>query len=120
MKNKDTGELKELEVDGVFVEIGYVTKTEFLRGFINLNDEGEIIIDDVCRTNQEGIFAAGDVTNMPYKQAIIAAGQGSIAALSAYNYVMRLKGKKHTVKADWKHIKGIKKEKSDKGLFLKI
>jgi len=120
VKNKDTGEFKELEVDGVFVEIGYVTKTEFLRGFINLNDEGEIIIDDLCRTNQEGIFAAGDVTNMPYKQAIIAAGQGSIAALSAYNYVMRLKGKKHIVKADWKHIKGIKKEKSDKGLFLKI
>ncbi len=120
IKNKKTDEVIELEVDGIFVEIGYITRTEFLKGFIKLNNEGEIIVDDLCRTNQEGIFAAGDVTNMPYKQAVIAAGQGSIAALSAYNYVMRLKGKKHIIKADWKHIKGIKEEKGSKGLFLKI
>ena len=118
VKDKSSGELKTLTVDGVFVETGYVTRTEFLKGFIALNENGEIIVDNECRTNKPGIFAAGDVTGMPYKQAVIAAGMGATAALSAYNYLARLKGRR-TVKADWKHVK-LKSEEKRGGLFLKV
>lgn len=120
VRNKKTSSLSELKVDGVFVEIGYVANTEFLKGFIELNEKGEIIIDQECKTSKPGIFAAGDVTNMPYKQAVIAAGQGCCAALSAYNYVMKMKGKRLTMKADWKHLKYIKMDKENKGIFLKF
>jgi thioredoxin reductase (NADPH) len=60
-------------------------------------------VDKYCNTSNEGIFAAGNVTDVPYKQAIISAGQGSIAALSAYNYLQKLKGKP-SIKTDWKNI----------------
>ncbi|MEM3689142.1 MAG: FAD-dependent oxidoreductase, partial [Thermofilum sp.] len=60
VRNKKTGELKTLEVDGVFVEMGYVTKTDFLKGLVQLNEKGEIVVDKMCRTSKPGIFAAGD------------------------------------------------------------
>lgn len=92
LRRIDGDERLELDVDGVFVELGYVADTSWLRGFIELNERGEIITDRLGRTSREGVFAAGDVCDMPYKQAVIAAAQGAIAALSAYNYLRRLRG----------------------------
>lgn len=118
VKNKKTSEEKVLEVDGVFVEMGYVTKTEFLKGFVELNDKGEVIVDRMCRTSRKGVFAAGDVTEMPHKQAVIAAGMGACASLSAYAYIMEKRGKKVYSVADWKHIDVSDKKKKDSGGFV--
>lgn len=114
VKSKKTGEISRLEVDGIFVEIGYVTKTDFVKDLVELNEAGEIVIDKGCATSVPGLFAAGDVTDVPYKQAVIAAGMGACAALSAYNYIMRLRGKKVEVRSDWRHLEG------GRGLFLGI
>ena len=94
-------ELKEIRVDGVIIEMGYVLKTDFLRGLVNMNDKGEVIVDELAQTSMEGIFAAGDITQTPYKQAVIAAAEGVKAALSAYNYLRRKKGLP-PVNVDWK------------------
>src|SRR5919199_976798 len=91
----------KLEVDGIFVEMGYVARTDIVKDLVRLDTSKEIIVDKYCSTSTKGIFAAGDVTDVPYKQAIISAGQGAIAALSAYNYLQKLKGKP-ALKADWK------------------
>lgn len=93
----------KLDVDGIFVEMGYVARTDIVKDLVKLNDSKEIIIDKYCATSTEGVFAAGDVTDVPYKQAIISAGQGAIAALSAYNYLQRLKGKP-AIRADWRSV----------------
>jgi thioredoxin reductase (NADPH) len=93
----------KLDVDGIFVEMGYVAKTDIVKDLVKLNDNKEIIVDKYCCTSTKGIFAAGDVTDVPYKQAIISAGQGAIAALSAYNFLQRLKGRP-AIKADWKSV----------------
>ncbi|MCS7104056.1 MAG: FAD-dependent oxidoreductase [Thermofilaceae archaeon] len=103
VRNRDTDEEREIQLDGVFIEIGYEPKTGFLKGFVNLNDKGEVVVDREGRTSMPGVFAAGDVTDMPYKQAVIAAGMGSIAALSAYKYLMEVRGKKVAVLSDWRH-----------------
>ncbi len=92
-----------LDLDGVFVEMGYVAKTGFVKEIVQLNDNREIIVDKECATSHPGIFAAGDVTDTPYKQAVVSAGQGCVAALSAYNYVQKLRGRP-AVKADWKSV----------------
>jgi thioredoxin reductase (NADPH) len=101
----------ELDVDGIFVEMGYVARTDIVKDLVKLNGNKEIIVDKYCGTSTKGIFAAGDVTDVPYKQAIISAGQGAIAALSAYNYLQRLKGKP-AIKADWKSV--VNKQKNRK------
>jgi thioredoxin reductase (NADPH) len=93
----------KLDVDGIFVEMGYVARTDIIEDLVKLNGSKEIIVDKYCSTSSKGIFAAGDVTDVPYKQAIISAGQGAIAALSAYNYLQRLKGKP-AIRADWKSV----------------
>ena len=93
----------KVDVDGIFVEMGYVARTDIVKDLVKLNGSKEIIIDKYCSTSSKGIFAAGDVTDVPYKQAIISAGQGAIAALSAYNYLQRLKGKP-TIRTDWKSV----------------
>jgi thioredoxin reductase (NADPH) len=98
----------ELDVDGIFVEMGYVARTDIVKDLVKLNGSKEIIIDKYCGTSTKGIFAAGDVTDVPYKQAIISAGQGAIAALSAYNYLQRLKGKP-AIRTDWKSVVNKKK-----------
>jgi thioredoxin reductase (NADPH) len=98
----------KLDVDGIFVEMGYVARTDIVKDLVELNGSKEIIVDKYCGTSTKGIFAAGDVTDVPYKQAIISAGQGAIAALSAYNYLQRLKGKP-AIKADWKSVVNKKK-----------
>ena len=92
---------RELVSDGLFVEMGYVAKTELVKDMVHLNGVKEIVTDKEGKTSHPGIFAAGDVTDTPYKQAIISAGQGSAAALSAYNYIQRLKGGS-ALKVDWK------------------
>lgn len=87
-RNHDTTHLAELE--GIFVQIGLVPNTEFLRDTVGLSDRGEIEIDHRGHTSVEGVFAAGDCTTVPYKQIVIAMGQGSTAALSAFDYLIRL------------------------------
>lgn len=89
-ENRKTGEQKELKVQGVFVNIGQIPSSDFVKGFLELNERGEIIIDP--KTNQasiEGVFAAGDVTDIKYKQCVIAAGEGAKAALSVYEYIQK-------------------------------
>jgi thioredoxin reductase (NADPH) len=120
VRNKKTGELKTLEVDGVFVEMGYVTKTDFLKGLVQLNEKGEVVVDKMCRTSKPGIFAAGDVSEMPHKQAVIAAGMGACAALSAYAYVMEKRGRKVGQVADWRHVEIPGKRKEGAGLSIKL
>ncbi len=88
-QDRASGEQQRLDLAGVFVQIGLVPNTEFLKGTIELSRFGEIIIDDKCRTSVDGIFAAGDVTTVPYKQIIVAAGDGAKAALSAFDYLIR-------------------------------
>jgi alkyl hydroperoxide reductase subunit F len=84
-------EIKELKVNGVFVEIGSVPNSEFIKGVVDLNEKGEILIDHrTGATSKPGIFAAGDVTDEAYKQNNIAAGDGVRAALSVYDYLLKL------------------------------
>jgi alkyl hydroperoxide reductase subunit F len=88
-KDRATGEAHHVALEGVFVQIGLVPNTEFLKGTLALSKFGEIEIDARCHTNVPGVFAAGDVTTVPYKQIVIAAGEGSKAALSAFDYLIR-------------------------------
>jgi len=79
----------ELELEGVFVQIGLLPNTEWLEGAVERNRFGEIVVDDRGATSVPGVFAAGDATTVPYKQIVIAAGQGATAALSAFDYMIR-------------------------------
>ena len=87
-QDRSSSETKELDVSGVFVQIGLVPNTAFVKGFVDLNRFGEIEIDERCRTDRKGIFACGDVTTVPFKQINIAMGEGSKAALSAFEYLV--------------------------------
>lgn len=95
------GEKKQIAVEGVFVEIGYVAKTKWLGGLIRLNERNQIIIDQANRTNVLGIFAAGDVTTIPYKQIVVSAGEGAKAALEVYKYIQTMHGKAAVAAPDW-------------------
>lgn len=89
-EDRNTKEEKELEVQGVFVNIGSVTSVDFVKGFLELNSANEIITNHkTCQTSVEGIFAAGDVTDVQWKQIVIAVGEGARAALSAYQYLQK-------------------------------
>jgi len=77
-----------LEVQGVFIEIGTVPATDIVRGFLELNEAGEVVVDCSCRTSVPGVFASGDVTSAPEKQVIVAAGEGAKAALGAFKYIL--------------------------------
>jgi len=87
VRDLGSGGEKEIAADGVFVEIGGLPNSEPVRDLAGLTDSGEIIVDCHCRTNVEGLFGAGDVTTVPYKQIVISAGEGAKAALSAYDYL---------------------------------
>jgi NADH-dependent peroxiredoxin subunit F len=89
VKINQKGALREIVVQGVFIEIGYIPNTEFLKDFVELNSESEILIDSNNRTNIPGVFAAGDCTDVSYKQIIIAAGEGSKAAISVFDYLSK-------------------------------
>ena len=88
-KERSTEEMKDLKIDGMFIEIGLVPNTEFIKGYVETTKFGEIIINDVNSTNVKGIFAAGDVTTVKYKQIIIAMGEGAKAALGAFDYLIK-------------------------------
>ncbi|MEG0150956.1 MAG: FAD-dependent oxidoreductase, partial [Comamonas sp.] len=88
-KDRVTGEEHHVELEGVFVQIGLVPNTEWLKGTVELSKFGEIIVDAKGQTNLPGVFAAGDCTTVPYKQIVIAAGAGSTAALSAFDHLIR-------------------------------
>ncbi len=87
-QDRSSGETYERDLSGVFVQIGLVPNTGFIKGFVDLNRFGEIEIDERCRTDRKGIFACGDVTTVPFKQINIAMGEGSKAALSAFEYLV--------------------------------
>lgn len=82
--NRATNDIQTLELDGVFVQIGLVPNSQFLKGVVELSKFGEVIVDEKGRTSVPGIYAAGDVTTTPYKQIIIAMGEGAKAALAAF------------------------------------
>ncbi|MBC7992516.1 MAG: alkyl hydroperoxide reductase subunit F [Rhizobacter sp.] len=84
-----SGESRHVELEGVFVQIGLVPNTEWLKGTIELSRHGEIVVDAKGQTSLPGVFAAGDVTTVPFKQIIIAAGDGAKAALGAFDHLMR-------------------------------
>ena len=88
-KDRATGEEHHVELAGVFVQIGLVPNTEFLKETLELSRFGEIVVDAKGHTNIPGVFAAGDCTTVPYKQIVIAAGEGAKAALSAFDYLIR-------------------------------
>ena len=96
----NTKQKREIELNGVFVEIGYIIETDFVKEFVTLNGSNEIVVNNLKETGYPGIFACGDLTDVPYKQTVISAGEGAIAALSAYNYLMKLEGKTGA-KVDW-------------------
>ncbi len=83
----NTHQKKELEMTGLFLEIGYVVDSSFVSGLVKINDKNEVVVNSLGETSLPGIFAAGDVTNTPFKQAIVAAGDGARAALQAYAYL---------------------------------
>jgi len=89
-KDRSHGTEHRIELEGIFVQIGLVPNTEWLKDSIALSNRGEIEIDARGETSQPGIFAAGDCTTVPYKQIVIAMGAGSTAALSAFDYMIRL------------------------------
>jgi len=104
VENVNTKEKKELKVDGVFVEIGSDVKTDFVKDLVKLDKNNYIIINKNCETSRPGVFAAGDVTNTPFKQIVVAAGEGAKAGLNAYNY---LHGIKAEIIIDWRKFKEI-------------
>jgi alkyl hydroperoxide reductase subunit F len=89
-KNLATGEILELDCEGVFVEIGMVPNTEFVKNILTLNERGEIMVDGrTAGTSVLGVYATGDATDLLYKQNNISAGYGVVAALSAYDYLRK-------------------------------
>jgi alkyl hydroperoxide reductase subunit F len=88
-KDRVDGVMHSLELDGIFVQIGLLPNTEWLKGTIELSPRGEIVIDDRGQTSLPGVFAAGDATTVPYKQIVVAMGAGSTAALSAFDHIIR-------------------------------
>lgn len=87
--DRSTGAAKQVELEGVFVQIGLVPNSEWLKGTLELSRHGEIVVDARGQTSLPGVFAAGDVTTVPFKQIIIATGDGAKAALGAFDYLIR-------------------------------
>ncbi len=90
IKNIKSSEEKLLDVTGVFIEIGLVPNSDVAKGLVELNKWGEVSITSTCETTVRGLYAAGDVTDVPEKQIIVAAGEGAKAALQAHRYLQRL------------------------------
>lgn len=88
--DRSSGQSQRVELEGVFVQIGLLPNTEWLKGTVKLSPRGEIEVDARGETSVPGVFAAGDVTTTPYKQIVIAMGDGAKAALSAFDYLIRL------------------------------
>ncbi|MFH0768225.1 MAG: FAD-dependent oxidoreductase [Chloroflexota bacterium] len=90
IKELKSGNSKRLDVTGVFIEIGLIPNSEPVRKLVDLNGSGEVLVNCSCETTVPGLYAAGDVTNIPEKQIVIAAGEGAKAALQAHRYLQRL------------------------------
>lgn len=88
--DKETNAERDIDVNGLFVEIGYLPNSKIFEGLLDMTPSGEIIVNDRTETNVPGIYAAGDVATVPYKQIIIAASEGAKAALTANDYVNKL------------------------------
>jgi alkyl hydroperoxide reductase subunit F len=88
-KDRNSSEFHELELEGIFVQIGLLPNSDWLKGTVELTSRGEIIVDASGETSLPGIFAAGDVTTVPYKQIVIAVGEGAKASLSAFDHLIR-------------------------------
>jgi thioredoxin-disulfide reductase len=104
IEDVNTKQRKELKVDGVFVEIGSEVRTDFIKDFVELDENNQIISNNNCETSRPGVFAAGDVTITPFKQIVVAAGEGAKAGLNAYNYLHGIKAK---IVIDWRKFKEI-------------
>jgi len=87
--DRETETNHEVELAGVFVQIGLLPNSDFLDGTLERTKFGEIIIDEKGQTSEKGIFACGDVTTVPYKQIVISMGEGAKASLSAFDYLIR-------------------------------
>jgi alkyl hydroperoxide reductase subunit F len=87
--DRNSGQVKRVELEGIFVQIGLLPNTDWLKGTIGLSARGEIEIDARGQTSLPGVFAAGDATTTPYKQIIIAMGDGAKASLSAFDHLIR-------------------------------
>ena len=88
-EDRASGEIKQQRLSGIFVQIGLLPNSDFLNGVVERTQQGEVIIDEKCQTTEPGIFAAGDVSTVPYKQIVIAMGEGAKASLSAFDYIIR-------------------------------
>jgi len=88
-QDRATDEVKTAELAGIFVQIGLLPNSGFLQGLVDLSPHGEVIIDERGQTSEAGIFACGDVTTVPYKQIVIAMGEGAKASLAAYDYLLK-------------------------------
>ena len=88
-QDRTTETLKTVELEGIFVQIGLLPNSDWLKGAVELSPRGEVVVDAKGQTSVPGVFAAGDVTTTPYKQIIIAMGEGSKAALSAFDHLIR-------------------------------
>ena len=88
-EDRANNQMHDIELEGIFVQIGLLPNTDWLKGVIDLSPRGEVIIDQKGETSMPGVFAAGDCTTVPYKQIIIAMGEGAKASLSAFDYLIR-------------------------------
>ncbi len=91
--NNKTNKESELTIDGLFIEIGRIAHTDLVADLVKRDERDQIIVDEKCQTSQPGIFAAGDVTQVPFKQITIANGQATIAALASYEHIQLALGK---------------------------
>ncbi|MBI2426339.1 MAG: FAD-dependent oxidoreductase [Candidatus Kerfeldbacteria bacterium] len=105
VKNSVSGEEKNIAVDGVFTELGYIAKTDCVKGVIELDGENHIVIDEKNATDVPGVFAAGDITSVSYKQVVVSAGEGAKAALSLYTYLQSKGVIARGVNIDWGIVK---------------
>ena len=92
VENIVTKQKREMKVEGIFIEIGYVVDTSFVQHLVKVNERKEIIVDERCNTSHPGIFGCGDITPVPFKQTVIAAGEGAKAALECYKWLTGGKG----------------------------
>ncbi len=98
--NNKTNKETEMDVNGIFIEVGRIAATDLVKDFADRNEKMEILVDEKCKTKTNGLFAAGDVTQVPFKQITIATGQATIAALAAYQYIQESQGKNVKVVMD--------------------
>ena len=87
-QHRDTDEEDFRNLEGVFVQIGLLPNSQCVSELVEVTRQGEIIIDDKCRTSVAGVYACGDVTTVPYKQIVVSIGEGAKAALAAFEYLL--------------------------------